>query len=267
MNNKEITLLTTSCKAYEDVLEIHEKLYSLYWDACPFSRILVMDLISKDAPYIKKYNKVIETGKESGKANHKRINMALEEINTPYVVFVQEDMLLDAIVNADLWIKLLSVMKEKKAGVLYLNGQVGENKYVKEIREYEDIMEYPKGMPYRISYAPAIWDKDYLVGISNRYDFGADFERLGSRFSDGLDRCILGYKFNAYPYINAIRRGKWERIAVQLLLNYRIIPDLSKHPVMNAKDELKQSIINYVYNINPSKVLNLQRLFHLGKTY
>lgn len=35
MKNERLTLLTTSCRWYDDVLDIHEKLFAIHWEKCP----------------------------------------------------------------------------------------------------------------------------------------------------------------------------------------------------------------------------------------
>ncbi len=266
MNKNElITLLTTSCKAYEDVLEIHEFLYKRHWPDCPFHRVLVMDEVTQDGDYLKSYDEVIVAGRETGRKNHLRVTMALEKITSPYVIFLQEDMLLNERVNSDLIVELTEKIHKYDAGAIRLFPFYGaDRKYDNDMLE-EVIINYPINTPYRISYAPSIWDREYLLDISRNYEYGADFERKGTELSKKLDKRILGYKYVAYPYINGILRGKWEIPAIRFLGYYGIEPDLSKHGLMDSKDLCKQGLMGYVYNTNPDFIMKMQRLFQIGK--
>lgn len=118
--SRKLTLLTTSCKWYDDVLGIHEKLFSMHWKDCPYERYLVMDEVTPDAAYLKNYDQVIVTGKDSGKKNHIRVTQALKKISTPYVTFVQEDMLLYDDVDTDRIEYLADMVQKEKAGALRL---------------------------------------------------------------------------------------------------------------------------------------------------
>lgn len=263
--NKELTLLTTSCKYYEDVLDIHETLYKIHWADCPFKRYLVMEEELDNKNILNNYDKVIITGKESGKKNHLRITQALEQIDTPYVAFFQEDMLLCNKVNSADIISLLNFAIKHKAGVMRLLPVTTQ--YTQIFSEKDNLVEYPKGTPYRISYAPAIWEKNFLYNISKEFVYGGDFERKGTFMALDMPEKVLGVKYAVYPYLNGILRGKWELPAVRYLNYYKIIPDFNRHSLMTPKDLLKQAIMGYIYNINPTAILKLQNTVKLGKSY
>lgn len=268
MNKQRLTILTTSCKWYDDVLDIHEKLFAIHWKDCPYQRYLVMDEVTPEAEYLKCYDQVIVTGKESGKKNHRRVTEALKKINTPYVIFVQEDMLLYDKVNTERIEHLLDVVERDNIGSLRLMPFYGaDSECAVSYEKDEELVEYPKGTPYRVSYAPTIWKKDYLLKISEQYEYGADFERKGTELSNTMSEVMLGYKYVAYPYINGILRGKWEVPAVRHLGYYKIVPDFSRHAMMNSKDLFKQGLMGYVYNLNPKFILKLQNKTKIGKSY
>ncbi len=264
MKNELITVIMTSCKAYEDVLEIHELLMERHWPDCSFERILVMDEVTPEAKYLNGFDRVIVTGKETGRKNHLRISMALEKVKTPYVIFVQEDMLLTEKVDERKLLCLVDKLDKYQAGTIRLVPHFGvEAKFSNELEK--DIVEYGPNTPYRISYAPSIWKCDYLKKISDRYIYGADFERMGTEYSRELSEKTLGCKNAVYPYMNGIFRGKWDIPTVKFLSYYGIIPDFSKHALMNEKDLFKQAFIGYIYSRNPKLISLILNNFNVGK--
>lgn len=269
IKSQRLALLTTSCKWYDDVLDIHEKLFSVHWKDCPYERYLVMDEVTQGADYLNNYDQVIVTGKESEKKNHLRVTEALKRISTPYVIFFQEDMLLYDRVDTERIEHLLDVMeRDRHIGALRLLPYYGvQDNNAKEYVNGEDLIKYPKGTPYRVSYAPSIWDRNYLLKLSQKFEYGADFERKGSEMSNKMTKIMLGYKYVAYPYINGILRGKWEIPAVRHLAYYKIIPDFSRHGIMTSKDLLKQGIMGYIYGLNPNFILKVQNKIKIGKSY
>ena len=263
---EKITILTTSCKAYEDILEIHEFLYEQHWSDCPFKRILVMDEVTQEANYLKKYDEVIITNK-SGRQDHLRVTIALDKIKTPYVIMVAEDMLLNNKVQNEKIYEKLNSLESCKGGCIKLYPfRLGDHIYGETLYE-NDIIVFPENTPYRISYGPAIWDKEYLRKISSNFEGGGDFERYGTELSKKYEEKILGCKYAVYSHFNAIRRGKWELPPIQYLSYYGIYPDFNRHSLMSQKDVLKQAFLGYIYNINPSLILKLQNLLNLGKKY
>lgn len=268
MDNR-LTIIMTSCKWYDDILEIHEKLHEIHWKDCPYRRILVMDEATEGAAYLDKYDEVLITGKETGKRNHIRIKEALKHVDTPYVLFLQEDMLLfDTVDTSKIERAIDEIEQNEKVGAIRLipYGNV-EMVFAKEYDREKNLVEYPPDTPYRISYSPSIWRKEFLQEMSEPFDFGAEFERKGTELARSKDVITLGTKYLAYPYINAIRRGKWETYAASQIQYYDIDIDTSKHAIMSVKDNLKQAIINFVYGMNPNMVLKIQNRIKAGKKY
>lgn len=262
--SRKLTIITTTCEKYYDVLEIHEKLYDIYWNDCPFKRYLVIDSDSVEKTNLN-YEKIIKTGKETGKKSQTRLNIALQQIETPFVMFVQEDMLLCNKIDNTQFINLLTYAEQNKVAAIKLNPIYLANKNYR--LNDEGFIDYPAGTPYRISYAPTIWDKDYLLSISNRYEYGADFERKGTFFSNRIDGAIIGTKIATYPHFNAIWRGKWNPSTVYFLSYYGITPNFDLHPLMNSKDIFIQGLMGYIFSINPNIILKIQNAFHIGKSY
>lgn len=266
--NNELTILMTSCKKYDDILSIHEKMFEKHWNDCQYKRMLVMDEITPGADYLKQYDDVLVCGKETGAKNHLRITMALEKIDTPYVMFLQEDMLLFDQVDNKKLLFVLNFVKKVNAGACRLEPFYGRDDYADPVVETDGkIVKSHKNTPYRVSYAPSIWNKEFLLDISRHFEFGADFERKGSELCEKRLEEIYAYRYLAYPYTNAIWRGKWNIQAVREIEYYECEPDFDKHPLMTARDTCKQGIMGLVFSCNPKAILKMQNRSEIGKKY
>ena len=269
MKDNRLTIIMTSCKWYDDILDIHEKLQALHWPDCPYRRILVMDDCTEGAAYLDAYDEVLITGPESGKRNHVRIQEALKKVDTEFVMFLQEDMLLFDRVDTDKIERLIDAAQDnKQIGFIRLIPYTGpEAETAVPYDEEKNLVQYTENTPYRVTYAPSIWRTDFLAKMSEPFVFGADFERKGTELCKQMSELTLGYKYSAYPSMNAIRRGKWENYAVAQVQYYDIDIDFKKHGQMTTKDNFKQGVLGYIYGLNPNGILKLQNKIKLGKSY
>lgn len=269
-NYEKLTLLTTSYSGTEDILEIHEKIFPLYWKDCPFRRVMVCDDISANGKEkFPGYDEIIVCGKETAKLNLVRLTEALRKIESKYVLFDQEDMLLYAQISTNKICSLISALDKYNASLIKLLptefGKTGE--FTKDFSEDSYLLEYSKQTPYLVSYTPAIWNREFLISITEQYDNAADFERRGTIWAGKQNCLFLGTKYIVYPHFNAMWRGRWTKPAVDLLNYYEIVPDFNKHPLISSKELLKQSLMNYIFNLAPYQILKLQNLFNIGKHY
>lgn len=262
MSADNLTILMTSCKAYSDVLKIHDVLFQKYWPDCPFPKYLVTDEITGDS---KLYDRVIEAGKEAqGSKNGLRTVMGLKKVETPYVLLLQEDFLLCDMVDTDLILHIVSLMDKYHAGNIRLIQSPAPSGV---FSEEDEIMEYRAGMAYRLSMQAGLWDTKYLLDIFSRYDNGAEFERRGSFYSAEINKPVLACKYSSYPFINAIQKGMWQPTALDLLSRNHVEPDLSLHPIMTEKMALTNAIKSWVLSVNPALIVKVQNALHGGKKY
>lgn len=260
----EVTIVVTSCKAYEDVREIFDKLFVKHWGQCACKKILVVDELGED--YNKNlYDKVISLGKDAqGIGNGIRVTKGVEAVETEYTILLQEDFLLYSAVNEELLEKLLCIAKRNNAGNVRF--ELSPNTDTKLDGESK-IMEYSKGMAYRLAMQPGIWKTDYLYKCFKPYRNGAEFERYGSFDSCKYEEKVLGYDGCAFPYFDAISKGMWNQEYLRILLYNDICPDFSIHPKMSEKQKLINDLKGYIISINPKLVVKLQNILNVGKKY
>ena len=263
--NKDVTILMTSCNEYEDILKIHDILFRKNWSDCPFNKVLVVDEI-KGGMDTSLYNQVIQAGFNAGGGGYNgiRIREGLKNIDSPYVILLQEDFLLYTSVDTQLINRLVELAKKYNVGNLRFTIDPPTQSI---FSEEDNLLEYIPGMAYRCSMQAGLWNKKYLNDIFCQCNNGSEFERVGSFISAKYPEPILGWRGCAYPYFNAIQRGKWWPYCINMVKYNGIEPDLTKHPIMTNKDRFLGEFKGYILSINPKLVVKCQNLFNLGKKY
>lgn len=189
--NKDLTILMTSCDAYSDVLKIHDELFRRHWRNCPFDKILAIDKLNYDMQDYSLWNKIIEVGRNAeGVLNGQRVTEGLRHVTTPYVLLLQEDFLLYDNVDTELIRSVIDLAIKYDAGnIRFVIDPETENVYSKE----DNLLEYKRGMAYRLSMQAGLWKTNYLYNIMSKYKNGSEFEREGSFESSRYKEPILAW--------------------------------------------------------------------------
>lgn len=260
----DLTIMMTSCNAYRDILDIHDILFKKNWKDCPFEKILVVDKFEEGKGDCI-WDEIVEAGEKAEGANGVlRLIKGLDQIKSTYVLLLQEDSLLYDCVDTKLILEILNLAKKYDAGNIRL---VINPKTDVVFSKEEQLLEYPKGMAYRIAIQPGIWKTDFLRKLVAGYMSPADIERDGSFKSCKYKEPVLCYSKCAYPYINAIQRGKWQSYAIDILSWNGISPNFEKHPVMSDKEKLVNDLKGYILAKNPELVTKIQNKIRIGKRY
>lgn len=260
---ESLAILVTSCQAYDDVRKIHDILFAKYWADCPYKKYLVVDSLDENDD-TSLYDKVIVTKPEYKYKNTFRIIEGLEQIEEKYVLLLQEDVFLyDYVKNEELQ-QAVNQMEKYHIGLFRTGASLLSTKV---FQENEELLEFPKGEPYRISFPGGLWEKDYCKTILEKYDNCADVERMGSEYSNELDMHVVAPKYAVYPFIDAVRKGHWEPQALTILNRNKIDVQTLKRPVIDSKITLKFAIMGYIFNLNRGLVLKVQKVLKVGKKY
>lgn len=127
------------------------------------------------------------------------------------ILLVQEDVWLTSPVSKDSISYAIEQMRAMGAGCVRLYPCPGADE------DYGDpyIGMVMKGIDYRISCAPAVWNPSYLLSVLRRIKGGpADFEISGTKAAESLEDPVLAWKREVVPWplevlYSAISRGKW----------------------------------------------------------
>lgn len=232
--DENVTILMTSCQEYSDILYIHDRLFRKNWSDCPFKKILVVDKYDKKVLGESLYDEVIEVGDHAeGACNGIRILQGIRHVKTPYLILLQDDFLLYDDVDTELIQNIVKLAKKYRAGnIRFTVDPATEHRFSLK----ENLLEYKCGMAYRLSMQAGLWNTKYLYKIFSKYKNGSDFEREGSFASVKYEEPILAWGGVAYPYINAVQKGKWVPHCVNIVQWNKLAPDFNRHSVMSNKD-------------------------------
>ena len=156
------------------------------------------------------------------------ISNTLDQINTKYVLYLQEDYLFTDPINIDLLAKILQYAKTQNAAYVSLISMGQTIKNNKLIESPINLAEIDKNSEYRTSLQAAIWEKEVFSRLLKPGENMFVFEKAGSKRSENLDRLFLAnVNGNVLKYINAADGGKILESAVDYLhsQNIKFNPD------------------------------------------
>ena len=174
--NQEMSIVFIGFDGYSDVWDDCMNLFQHFWKNCPYPIFFVNNI--KDVVY--KNVKVLHAGSDAEWS--KKVQLALDEIDTPYVCLLLEDFLIGSNIDSNLVQSTLSFIKENNIRYYKI---VNNNRPVKnKDANYKGIKylhEVPGNDEYGVSLQAAIWKKDYLeelLGTENYNAWTFEFNRV-----------------------------------------------------------------------------------------
>ncbi len=252
-------ILVMSCDAYADVWDGFSKCIEEYWPDCPYPIYISSETIPAPKGMIFERT-LFSTAEDWGG----RLKESLEQMKEDRVFFVLDDMWLCRPVCTDSIIKAGALLRNSDVGVVRLTvDSVKKTVYSGN----PDYMEITFGEPYRVSTAPSIWDKRFLLSVLKTPESAWEFERVGSFRESGKSQRVLGVRDALYTFIGdagAVSRGAYDQSAVAFAKAHGIMIDLEKRKVKAKKDYVISGIKSLIYSLCPKGVVKIQnRLYHL----
>ena len=212
----QVTLVVSSVDSYSGCWPAFIHGLRKYWPDCPFEVVFVTNYKCVDAPGIRTQ----QVGEDRGWAQN--LLAALARIDTPYVLYAQEDYWLDRRVDTAALLEYLSIIDRDLADHirLYPGSQTplsAECPYDARLATLGD------RAPYRASLQMAFWRKSVLLDLIDPAEDAWQFEGAGtcrSRKYEGRFLCVKRrsprFLFRApgvsYPF-TAVVRGRWSAAA------------------------------------------------------
>ena len=254
MRNKDCSVLVTSCDAYRDVERPFITLFRKYWPDCPFETILLTETQGTEG-----FDRTITTG--LGKTWCQMLVEALDQIDTPYVIMVMNDLMLSATVDTNLILKRLGQIKDADAVNLRLvplpPGRIPWRD--------TDLLEFPKNTAYCVSCQTGIWNREYLRGLAMRNKSAWEFERFGSFMVGDETRPILVTRTREMPDVDTVHKGYWVRAGVNLLKANDIDYDFTKRPPQPFPVRIREGFKALIFAIFPwTLIVRIQNIFNIG---
>jgi hypothetical protein len=237
---RDATVLISSFDGYSDCWGAVAHGLTKYWPDCPYSIRLVTEEMAFPHPRIQ----ALPVGRDVIWSN--RMLRALSSIETPFIVYFQEDYWLNEPVRTDRVLEYVDLMKTRGLDYLrLLANPVPDLDFPGDAR----LGVLADAAEYRTSSQIALWRRQVLVDLLVPGESVWQFERAGTDRSRKYGRTFLSVKSldgddyaNGMRYVcTAINSGKWARMAHEYAKAEGLAVDFSRRPTETWWDEFKRS--------------------------
>jgi hypothetical protein len=252
----QLTVFVNTCDSYEDCWQPFFVLLKHYWPDrnC---RVLLntqfKEFLSDDSSI--KSAKTGNPSRYSGKRSWSCcLKAGLERVETPYVLYLQEDYFLNAIVDNKRFLNCLQMLDKGTAD--YVGFYCSEPDSSMETLD-ETFASVPQRANYRLCTQAALWRKSTLLKYTIPGESGWQWERQGSRrahLGSETFLCVQRKVPQIFPYTpTGVFRGQWYRPAVvDLFAKHKISIDFSRRGFyqpgwIERKIQLARSTLRRIY--------------------
>jgi hypothetical protein len=216
----ECSLIISSYDGFRDAWMPFSYLFKKYWGDCPFNIYAITN--HKTFPIGKTYL----AGDDRGWANN--ITELLNTIETPYVLYMQEDYFIKSKVNTDRILVLLEQMKELKGDYLRLYPVPPPD----EVTRIPAIGINRNSTRYVNSLQASFWVKDRMLDLIKPNETAWDFEIKGMKRAYLSPFRFLCVHTKAIDYVmTGITKGKWNPESIKLFEKEKLDADLTRRGI------------------------------------
>ncbi len=247
--NKDASILVYSCLKNKDMWHFFSVLFSKYYSECQYPVVLVTDHYESSDEYV--FDDVVECDAEWGTM----IKTAILKCGSPYVFLFMDDYLIDNYVDASELTKVLSDIKTLHADNIRLfSSQISGTKEIVRVGDYKKIT--PR-TAYCLSTHVGVWKSQFLLDLIDDNTSPWYFEHNYSMITFANPPLILESLEYHFPYVEAVRKGKWMRAGVDICkrngikIDFTIRKKLSMfdNTIIWAKGVLLRIAPNFVQNV------------------
>lgn len=233
MNNSDLTLLLVSYDGYGDMWPTFFECKEKYWPDCPYQLVLVNNIKA----FKKKNVRVINCGRDAQWSM--RTRLALESIESKYVLFLLEDFFLSDKVNTTDIQGAINLMEADNLD--YYKIMTFSKIKTKNYKRINYLHEIPADWPYGISLQAAIWKRDYFLKMVGTEDYNPwvfEVQRLNDEKRAENPNSIVGVfdDRNILNICHMVVQGKYLPNAIRTMQKKGITIDLKSRNVMSWKE-------------------------------
>jgi hypothetical protein len=229
---KAVSFLISSCDSFSDCWKPYYHGLHKYWPDCPYNVLIVTNFKDSGDPSVK----AIKVGEDKG-WSHNTLQ-ALNQIETPYVLYTHEDFWIQKSVSTQVITDYVALMERGKAEYIRLY-PCPEPDYD---FEFDDRLgTLAEEAPYRCSLQVALWRKsvfqELIVEGENAWQFEVQgtvrSRKYGSRFLSAKRFLAPDGNLSHFgiDYVcTAINKGKWSKAAKAYALREGLAIDFSNRP-------------------------------------
>lgn len=241
--NNDVTVIIGSVDKYSMAWPMFEHGFKKYWADCPWEVVAITNF--KDFPI----GRTVKVGEDHSWSES--VRKGLEQVNTPYILWMMEDYWLTGPVDTQALVDFASYLQQDKidhirllppAPGLDLGAPITPNMECKHpFAEDDRLWVFQDDGEYRASLAASLWKKDKFLEFLEDGKTPWDFEHDAGIKSRGNDRhlcCVLPeimcWPWRTNPYNNGkespIRKGQWTEAAHLYTEAEKFEVDLQWHP-------------------------------------
>lgn len=232
----DLTILVNTSDNFEDCWPPFFKLFQSYWPDCPHPIVLNTEHKDYEWPGLNLRASKVATGSTKRLTWSECLARCLDSIDTPYVLYFQEDYFLEDHVKTDLIERMLDYLRKGEADVIRILECGGSGPW--HPTDNEDLWAIDRNSTYLIGLQAGLWRKSVLRANLRMHESPWQLEILGSRRARRRSDKVCCVNRDRYsgpgkeilPYTaTGVIGGRWARsIVVPLFERQGIEMDFSK---------------------------------------
>ncbi|WGS86790.1 hypothetical protein [Methylomonas sp. UP202] len=221
---KELTVLVNTSDSFEDCWEPFFTLFKRYWPNCPFPIVLNTELKGFELDGLNISCSKVAEGETRRLTWSECLARCLDKIDTPYILYFQEDYFLEEPVKEEYIHEFLNEMREGRADVIRLMELGGSGPW--QPTENKLLWRVAKSSRYLLGLQAGLWRKSTMQSHIRLHENPWQFEIFGSfraRRKNDIILCVNRDLFTqpgaaVLPYrATGVVAGKWQKHIVEPL--------------------------------------------------
>lgn len=232
----ELTIFVNTSDNFEDCWLPFFTLFQKFWPDCPYPIVLNTETKEFNFPGLEIRSSKVAVGESKRLTWSQCLARSLDAIDTPYILYLQEDYFLEAPVQAWLIAKFVDTLKANDADVIRIMECGGSGPWQPTANPL--LWSVDQHAQYRIALQAALWRKSVLRQHLRLHESPWQLEVFGSaraRRKQDKVLCVNREMFSTpeaeiFPYQpTGVISGKWERKIVEpLFAKHNIDIDFSQ---------------------------------------
>lgn len=203
MEDKSLSMIISSCDAFSDLWDGHVKQLERYWG----DRKVECTLLLTDKPTEKTYDNVRVVAAGENVEWSQRLKMALETIQTEYVLITLDDYFLIHKVDNRRIAELLGIMKEYSLDYLRLF-QRPKRATCEQLGDHKGVHKVDTSVSYCVNMYTGIWRTDFAKYCSDCDMTAWAFEVALPKMARDYNACCAVDNQNDFVILDVVRKGK-----------------------------------------------------------
>lgn len=249
IKNSDISILIVGFDGYKDVWDHDIELMNKYWKNRP-KTYLVNSELCVDYEGVE----IINAGPNSEWS--KKVQVALDIIDTKYVLLLLEDFFISDYVDNSVIEQIMTMIKKDHIKFYQVLVQLLNQKWEKgkPYKGNKNIKIIPREKKYGINLQAAIWEKDFLkekVGTDNYNAWMFEVNQLENcNYNDSTIEYLIDTR-NVLNITHAIVQSKYLRSAKKKMKKIGISIPETERMQMNFADDFKYNLKLFMYSATP----------------